>query len=102
MRFNDNLPPVTSAPVNDLVPGPTSVHAVKPVHARAQGSEQAGNRQVYRHVATIPPDLPSVERRFACRRILQQKVLIELRAVDDRRRHNLLDGGRADHIDETA
>lgn len=102
MRFNDNLPPVTSAPANDLVPGPTPVNAVRPVHAREQGTGLAGNRQVYRQVATIPPELPPVERRFACRRIRQQRVLIELRAVEDRRRHNLLDGGRADHIDETA
>ncbi|MFA5371728.1 MAG: hypothetical protein WC053_05310 [Sideroxydans sp.] len=103
MRFNDNLPALTPTPASNLVPGLSAVHAVKPVHARDpdadQSESQAGHEQAS---ANGVPALPTAERRLACRRIHQQSVLIELRSGLDRRRHNLLQGGFSDHIDEIA
>ncbi|MDP2759885.1 MAG: hypothetical protein Q8O64_05690 [Sideroxyarcus sp.] len=103
MRFNDNLPPVTSAPASNLVPGLSAVHVVKPVRARDPGADQSESQPEHEQspANTLPQPLPT-ERRLACRRIHQQKVLIELRSGLDRRRQNLLQGGVADHIDETA
>ncbi len=102
MRFNDNLPAVTPVPASNLVPGLSAVHAVKPVHAREPGADQSESQPDHEQgAANNMPVPPATERRLACRRIHQQNVLIELRSELDRRRQNLLQGGIADHIDET-
>ena len=103
MRFSDNLPPVIPTPADSRVPGLSAVYAAKPVHARDPGTDHSASRAGHKAIpANDLPAPPDADRRLACRRIRQQKVLIELRSGGDRRQHNLLQGGIADHIDERA
>ena len=101
MRFTPTILPATATPTTRAVKGLTGIHAVKPAHV-----EEAEPTAV-----TLSPEtqhglhrqgLPAEDRRMACRRIHNQKVLIELRSGLDRRRHNLMESGTADHIDEEA
>ncbi len=103
MRFSDNLPPLTPTPTGKRVQELLAVHAVNPVRAREHDYAQPGPAQGSQTNAPVAePEIPGIERRLACRRIHNQKVLIELRSGKDRRQHNLLQGGIADHIDEEA
>ncbi|MDD2700582.1 MAG: hypothetical protein PHH36_05025 [Sideroxydans sp.] len=101
MRFVPTINPPAATPTTRAVKGLTSVHALKPVHEEVEPtsvtlSAEANERQeAERH-------LPQEDRRKACRRIHNQKVLIELRSGLDRRRHNLFEVGTSDHIDEEA
>ncbi|MBU0688398.1 MAG: hypothetical protein KJ850_08630 [Gammaproteobacteria bacterium] len=101
MRFVPTILPVAATPTSRAVKSLSNVHAVKPVHARdpealpdALHSEEHGDHPHKQE------GLPFEDRRKACRRIHNQKVLIELRSGLDRRRHNLVEGGPSDHIDE--
>jgi hypothetical protein len=98
MRFTPTILPTTATPTTRAVKGLTDIHAVKPVHARDPESLPEPHPEVQGE----HPNIPLVDRRIACRRIHNQKVLIELRSGLDRRRHNLMEGGTADHIDEEA
>ncbi|MBA3023640.1 MAG: hypothetical protein KJ572_00915 [Gammaproteobacteria bacterium] len=99
MRFTPTILPATATPTTRAVKGLTDIHAVKPVHARDPESLSV---ETHPEVQDEHPNIPLVDRRIACRRIHNQKVLIELRSGLDRRRHNLMEGGTADHIDEEA
>lgn len=100
MQFVPSIPPATTSPATRPVKEPTGVAAVKPVHPREP--EPAPLRHEVEPALYPKKDLPDDERRQACRRIHHQKVLIELRSGLDRRHHNLMEGGTADHIDEEA
>lgn len=103
MRFSDNLPPLTPAPTGKRVQELLAVHAVNPVRAREHAADQTGSAQeTQASRGGAVHEYQGTERRLACRRIRQQMVLIELRSGRDRRQHNLLQGGIADHIDEEA
>jgi len=99
MRFTPTILPATATPTTRAVKGLTDIHAVKSVHARDPESQSV---EPHPEVQGEHPNIPLVDRRKACRRIHNQKVLIELRSGLDRRRHNLMEGGTADHIDEEA
>jgi len=100
MQFVPSIPHATAAPATRAVKGLTGVQAVQPAHPR---EPESAPLQYEVAPAPYPQErLPVEERRKACRRIHNQKVLIELRSGLDRRRHNLLAGGTADHIDEKA
>jgi len=107
MRYVSEIKPAETGPKSSLVPGLTSVHAVKPIHTREQTVFQVTALQG-RHKEAVEADqeratrLPLEDRRKACRRIHIQKVLIELRAGVDRRHHDLLGDHAVDHIDEKA
>ena len=100
MRFTPTILPTTATPTTRAVKGLTDIHAVKPVHARDPESEP--HPEVHDDHPDKQMGLPLVDRRKACRRIHNQKVLIELRSGQDRRRHHLMESGTADHIDEEA
>jgi hypothetical protein len=92
---------------DSLVTGLGSVNSIKAVHPREHMVIQVKLQQG-RHVALneVDPGMTQresiEERRKTCRRIHQQKVLIELRTGVDRRHHNLRAGDMVEHIDETA
>ena len=107
MRYVSDVKPVVTGVNAGLVASLSSVHAVKPIHSREQAV----------FLLTAPPSqakewggadkepeakLPVEDRRKACRRIHNQKVLIELRSGVDRRHHDLLGGHAVEHIDEQA
>jgi len=80
----------------------SGVHALKPsiVHAY-QSQEDANHRQ---HQAGNDEDRPAsarygMERRKQCRRVRQQRLLIELRSGGDRR-HALAEDAHFGHVDE--
>lgn len=98
MQFVPSIPPATTSPATRPVKELTGVEVVKPVHPREP--ESARLKHEVESAPYPQKGLPDEERRKACRRIHNQKVLIELRSGLDRRRHNLLAGGIADHIDE--
>ncbi len=100
MQFVPSIPPATTSPATRPVKELTGVQAVKPVHPREP--ESAPLRHEVVPAAYPQGSLPAEDRRKACRRIRNQKVLIELRSGLDRRQHNLMEGGVADHIDEKA
>ncbi|MFA6122033.1 MAG: hypothetical protein WCT35_09775 [Sideroxydans sp.] len=107
MRFVPEIKPATTGPNSSLVPGLSAVHAVKPIHSREQTVSQVAALRG-RHKEAVEADqeratrLPLEDRRKACRRIHNQKVLIELRSGVDRRHHDLLGNHAAEHIDEKA
>jgi hypothetical protein len=107
MRYVSDVKPVVTGPNSSLVPGLSSVHAVKPIHTREQtvfqvtalhGKHKEAGEAEQERVTRLPLE----DRRKACRRIHTQKVLIELRAGMDRRHHDLLGNHAAEHIDEKA
>jgi hypothetical protein len=106
MRYVSDVKPVVTGANSSLVPSLSSVHAVKPIHSREQAVFLVTARHHNQPKASIEADaksltkLPLQERRTACRRIHNQKVLIELRSGVDRRHHDLLGGHVAEHIDE--
>ncbi len=103
MRFTPTILPVAATPISRAVKSLSSVHAVKPVHARDPESLPVEpHSDVHGDHPHKQEGLPFEDRRKACRRIHNQKVLIELRSGLDRRRHNLVEGGTPDHIDEEA
>lgn len=107
MRYVPEIKPVATGPNSSLVPGLSSVHALKPIHSREQAVFQVSVLHA-KHRDVIEPDapsvtrLPAVDRRKTCRRIHAQKVLFELRSGVDRRHHDLLGKHAAEHIDEKA
>lgn len=107
MRYVSEIKPVTTELKTSLVPGLSSVHAVKPIHSRDQTVFEVTALQG-RHKEAVEADqehatrLPLEDRRKACRRIHIQKVLIELRSGVDRRHHDLLGDHATEHIDEKA
>ncbi len=103
MRFTPTILPATATPTTRAVTSLTSTHAVKPVHARdpdATPEHPHFEAHDEHHPKPKQQGLPFEDRRKACRRIHHQKVLIELRSGLDRRQHNLIEGGAAEHIDE--
>ena len=107
MRYVSEIQAVATGPKSSLVPGLTSVHAVKPIHTREQTVFQVTalhgkNKEAVDADQERVTRLPLEDRRKACRRIHTQKVLIELRAGVDRRHHDLLGNHAAEHIDEKA
>lgn len=107
MRYVSEIKPVTTGPNSSLVSGLSSVHAVKPIHSREQTVFQVTALHG-KHKEVVEADqeratrLPVEDRRTACRRIHNQKVLIELRSGIDRRHHDLLGDHATEHIDEKA
>jgi len=107
MRYVAEIKPVATGAKSSLVPGLTSVHAVKPIHSREQTVFQVTalhgkHKEVVEAEQERATRLPVEDRRTTCRRIHNQKVLIELRSGVDRRHHDLLRGHAAEHIDEKA
>jgi hypothetical protein len=107
MRYVSEIKPAVIGPNSSLVPGLSSVHAVKPIHSREQAVFQVSalhgkHKEPVDAVQERATRLPLEDRRTACRRIHIQKVLIELRSGVDRRHHDLLGNYAADHIDEKA
>lgn len=105
MRYVSDVKPVVTGANSSLVPGLSSVHAVKPIHTREQTVFQvtalhSKHKEETEQVRAT--QLPLEDRRKACRRIHSQKVLIELRSGVDRRHHDLLGNHAAEHIDEKA
>lgn len=101
MRFVPTINPPTATPTSRAVKGLRLVHAVKPIHEDVEPTAVTLSAEA-RHQQEPEHHLPQEDRRKACRRIHNQKVLIELRSGLDRRQHNLMEGGKADHIDEEA
>ena len=105
MRYVSSIPPVATGPNSRLVSGLSAVHAVKPVHSREpavdQVEQQAKHEEKQGNGLAGHRDEPFEERRKACRRILKQKVLIELRTGVERRQHDRLGNAPIGHIDET-
>lgn len=107
MRYVSEVKPVTTELKTSLVPGLSSVHAVKPIHSHDQTVFEVTALQG-RHKEAVEAEqehatrLPLEDRRKACRRIHFQKVLIELRSGVDRRKHDLFASGVSGHIDEKA
>lgn len=105
MRYVSEIKPVATGLKTSLVPGLSSVNAVKPIHSRDQTVFKVTALQG-RHKEAVEADhehatrLPVEDRRTACRRIHNQKVLIELRSGVDRRHHDLLSNQATEHIDE--
>ncbi len=107
MRYVSSIPPPITAPNTSLVQGLKGAHAVKPVHARESVAAEFSNPPAAQQALPAVSheehrQAPSEERRIACRRIHQQKVLIELRSGVERRHHSLREGDVIEHIDETA
>ncbi|MBA4382409.1 MAG: hypothetical protein C0406_07575 [Sideroxydans sp.] len=107
MRYVSEIKPITTGPNSSLVPGLSSVHAVKPIHSREQTVFQvtalhSKHREVVEADQEGATRLPLEDRRKACRRIHNQKVLIELRSGVDRRHHDLLGNHATEHVDEKA
>jgi len=79
---------------------------MKPIHSREQTVSLVAALHPGQHKAAVEANkeavarLPLEDRRKACRRIHNQKVLIELRSGVDRRHHDLLGNHAAEHIDE--
>lgn len=101
MRFTPTILPPAATPTTRAVKGLTATHAVKPVHEDLELTSVTLSNEARQQPGTRQ-HLPQEDRRKACRRIHNQKVLIELRSGHDRRQHNLMEGGTADHIDEEA
>jgi hypothetical protein len=108
MRYVSEVKPSATGAKSSLVPGLSAVHAVKPIHSREQTVFQVTALHLGQHKEAVEADkggvarLPLEDRRRACRRIHNQKVLIELRSGVDRRHHNLLGDHAVEHIDEQA
>jgi hypothetical protein len=106
MRYVSSIPPAATSPNTRQVTGLAASQAVSPVHAHVLPPTY-----VEQHSVKVNPDpvphtfvpkqeiVPTEERRKACRRLLHQAVLIELRSGIDRRHHNLREGDVAEHID---
>ncbi|GAB1235098.1 hypothetical protein [Ferrigenium sp. UT5] len=101
MRFAPSINPPAATPTSRAVRGLTSVHAVKPLHEEVEPTVVTLSANAREQQGAEQP-LPQEDRRKACRRIHNQKVLIELRSGLDRRLRNLMEGGTSDHIDEEA
>jgi hypothetical protein len=107
MRYVSEIKPVATGSKPSLVPGLSSVHAVKPIHTREQTVFQVSalrgrDKEVVEAEQERVTRLPLEDRRKACRRIHIQKVLIELRSGVDRRHHDLLGDHATEHVDEKA
>ena len=106
MRFVPSVSPPTTSPDTRTVRGLSATHAVKPVHPLEQPVPYVENntaqQEALHAVERQYRNVPLVDRRKACRRLLHQPVLIELRSGIDRRHHNLREGDVAEHIDVTA
>jgi hypothetical protein len=107
MRYVSEIKPVATGAKSSLVPSLSSVHAVKAIHSREQTVFQVAALHG-KHKEVVEADqehvtrLPLEDRRKACRRIHNQKVLIELRSGVDRRHHDLLGDHATEHVDEKA
>ncbi|MEQ1532672.1 MAG: hypothetical protein ABL906_03795 [Sideroxydans sp.] len=108
MRYVSDVKPVVTGANSSLVPSLSSVHAVKPIHSREQAVFLVTAQHHNHPKESVETDkqpvtrLPVEDRRKACRRIHNQKVLIELRSGVDRRHHDLLGGHAVEHVDEKA
>lgn len=107
MRYVSEVKPAAMRTKSSLVPHLSSVHAVKSIHSREQTVFQVTAlrgkpKEVMEAVQERREELPKEDRRTACRRIHNQKVLIELRSGVDRRHHDLFGNHAVDHIDEKA
>lgn len=102
MRFVPTINPPDAPPTSRAVKGLAAVHAVKPIHEEVEPTSVTLSIEARERQGSEEQHLPQEDRRKACRRIHNQKVLIELRSGLDRRRHNLMEGGTPDHIDEEA
>lgn len=99
MRFVPTIDPAPIRPTTREVKALSAVHAVKPVQV-GDAAPTAVAPRLHAQDQARQPGLPVEDRRHACRRIANHKVLLELRSGRDRRQHNLLAGGTVEHIDE--
>ena len=104
MRFVSNVLSARISPDTRQVRGLSATYGIKSVQPREHLVPY-----VEHHVASHQepeviesPTHRVQERRKACRRLLHQYVLIELRSGIDRRHHNVREGDVVEHIDETA
>lgn len=107
MRYMSDVKPVVTGANTNLVSGLTSVYAVKPIHSRERAVfKSIVAQRTYQDAVGEnqgrAKKLPLYNRRTACRRSHNQKVLIELRSGVDRRHHDLLGDHATEHIDEKA
>ncbi len=108
MRYVSEVKPTTTGKKSSLVLGLSTVHAVKPIHSREQTVFQVTALHQNQHKESVEADkeskgrLPVEDGRKACRRIHNQKVLIELRSGVERRHHDLFGNRAVEHIDEKA
>ncbi len=102
MRYVNSLPVTPGSANRDRVQGLNATAAVQPVSERMPETPHAAKRYEAVRPAEPPPPArePQQDRRKLCRRILQQKVLVELRSGRDRRRGVRREGEAAQHIDE--
>ena len=108
MRYVTSIPPAATSPNTRQVMGLSAALAVKPVHPREQPVPYVEHSTAHQDIAhsaeqshrEVPVEnVPVEDRRKACRRLVHQHVLIELRSGIDRRHHNLIEGDVAEHID---
>ncbi|MBI1173858.1 MAG: hypothetical protein GC139_01180 [Sideroxydans sp.] len=106
MKYVPSLPPPVIGGMDRYELRPLhAVEAARPVQPRSvpplvfqrRTRERAGTEE-RRHAASVVAG----ERRTYCRRVLQQPMLLELRAGLDRRRHAQRSTDQAEHIDEEA
>lgn len=90
-----------ATPATREVKALSGVHAVKPVQVE-DAAPTAVAPGLHAQYQGKQSGLPAEDRRKTCRRSGNQKVLLELRSGLDRRQHDLLAGGAAEHIDEQA
>jgi hypothetical protein len=107
MRIVPSTPPVIKSPNTRQVGGLTAIHSVKAVQLQEQVVSYVGQQSAQQEVTRLVTqqhhrDGAYEDRRKYCRRVVQQKVIVDLRSGLDRRRRNQRGDDIVDHIDETA